>query len=280
MSSNLRLAIALVVALPGHPGAEPIHEAARRGEVGTVRQLLDEGTPVDQFDTTDPYGRETTALYQATKAGRIEVVGLLLDAGADPTLRAPDRRSVHHPLQVAAQFGRTEILQMFLARGADPDAPGKGSTALHMAVVSQHPEIVRLLLDAGARRSIEQPPIAAHLASGDPERGQEIFVSTCRYCHGEPDPAAPSDDRIPNLWDIVGRDIASLEGAIHSDAMKSIEGVWTYDRLNSLIALPGGFVPGTVMQYPPHYAPPDEQGRIDVISYLRTQSDTPAPLPE
>jgi len=280
MYSNLRLAVALVVAIPSQPAAEPIHDAARSGDVETVRHLLEDGIPVDQFDTTDPYGRVTTALYQATKAGRVEVVELLLDAGADPTLRASNPRSVHHPLQVAAQFGRTEILQLFLQRGADPNAPGKESTALHMASVSQHPEIVRILLAAGALPSIEQPSIAAQLSERDPERGQQIFVTTCRYCHGEPDPTAPSRDRIPNLWGIVGRDIASLEGAIHSDAMKEIDGVWTYDRLNSMIALPGGFVPGTVMQYPPHYAVPDEQGRIDVIAYLRTRSDNPVPLPE
>lgn len=61
--------------------------------------------------------------------------------------------------------------------------------------------------------------------------------------------------------------------------MKAVDGVWTYDRLNSFIALPGGFVPGTMME-PVNYASPDEQGRIDLIAYLRTLSENPMPLPD
>jgi cytochrome c len=215
-------------------------------------------------------------------AGRVEVAELLLDAGADPTLRSPDSHSVLHPLQVAAKFGRTEILQMLLDRGADPNAPGKESTALHAATTSRKPEIVQILLDAGALPRIEQPSIEARLSEGDPERGRQIFAETCRYCHLEPRPGDTpgSKDRIASLWDVVGREIASLQGTIYSDAMQATDGVWTFDRLNSLIALPGGFVPGTMMEYPLHYTPPDEPGRIDVIAYLRTLSDNPVPLPD
>lgn len=280
----LRFIFAIVLggAITTAPAAEPIHDAATSGEVETVQQLLSEGTPVDQFDTTDSHGRQATALYKATMAGRTEVVEILLDAGADPTLRSSNSQSVLHPLQVAAKFGRAEILQMFLDRGADPNAPGKESTALHVALVSNKPKIVRILLDAGALPSIEQPSIASRLSSGNPERGQQIFVDTCRYCHREPraDDAPTSKDRIASLWDIIGRDVASMEGTIYSDAMKAVDGVWTYDRLNSLMALPGGFVPGTVMEYYLHYTPPDEQGRIDVIAYLRTLSDKSMPLPD
>lgn len=261
--------------------AEPIHDAAIRGDAEAVRRLLADGTPVDQFDTTDPYGRKTTALFKATMAGRIEVIELLLDAGANPTLLPSDGKSDLHPLQVAAKAGRTDILRMFLDRGADPNAPGNHAAALHVALVSRKPESVQILLDAGALPRIEQPSIASRLSSGDPDRGETIFVETCRVCHNQPSPddTPGSKDRIANLWGIVGRDIASREGTIYSDAMKAIDGVWTYDRLNSFIALPGGFVPGTVME-PVNYNPPDEQGRIDLIAFLRTQSENPMPLPD
>ena len=276
---------ALVSALLGATAsstlAEPIHDAAVRGDAGTIRQLLAEGTPVDQFDTTDPYGRQTTALFRATMAGRTEIVELLLDAGADPTLLASDGQSVLHPLQVAAKAGRTDILQMFLDHGADPNAPGRHSAALHVALVSRKPQSVQFLLDAWALPRIEQPSIAARLSEGDPARGEAIFVENCRVCHNRPSPDEPpgSKDRIANLWNVVGRDIASLERTIYSDAMMAVDGVWTYDRLNSFIALPGGYVPGTRME-PVTYNPPDEQGRIDLIAYLRTLSETPMPLPD
>ena len=282
MFSRILFALAFSVIVPNALVAEPIHDAATGGDAELVRRLLIEGTPVDQFDTTDSFGRPTTALYRATMAGRIDVVDLLLEAGADPTLRADDSRSVLHPMQVAAKFGRVEILQKFLDQGADPNAPGKESTALHLALKSEKPDVANRLLDAGALPGVEQPSIVGKLAAGDPERGREVFVSTCRYCHREPrqDEKPTAKDRIASLWDIVGREIASLEGAIYSDALMDIDGVWTYDRLNSFVALPGGFVPGTLMEYYLHYTPPDEQGRIDLISYLRTLSDDPVPLPE
>ena len=280
MHPRTALMLTCLLTAPSLLVAEPIHEAATSGDVEAVRRLLDEGTPVDQFDTTDNYGRPTTALYRATMAGRVEVVKVLLNAGADPTLRADDSRSVLNPLQVAAKFGRADILQMFLDQGADPNAPGKEATPLHLALKTQKDDIVRLLLEAGASERVEQPSIAGKLKGADLERGQEIFVSTCQYCHRVPraDDLPTGKDRIASLWDVVGRDIASLEGAIYSDALKAVEGTWTYDRLNSFIALPGGFVPGTMMEYYLHYTPPDEEERIDLIAYLRTMSDHPASL--
>ena len=127
MPLRITLALASLWALPNALAAEPIHDAATSGDAETVLRLLSEGTPVNQFDTSDSFGRPTTALYRATMAGRNEVVEILLDAGADPTLRADDSRSVLNPMQVAAKFGRTDILQMFLDRGFDPNAPRKRS---------------------------------------------------------------------------------------------------------------------------------------------------------
>lgn len=281
MLSRIVFALVIFTVAPVGLAAEPIHDAAARGDVEEVRRLLDDGTPVDQFDTTEGFGRPTTALYRASMAGRTEVVELLLDAGADPTLRANDSRSVLNSMQVAAKFGREEILRMFLNRGFDPNAPGKEATPLHSALKTEKENIVRLLIESGASESVEQPSIAARVASGDPERGHEIYISTCQYCHRAPsaNDEPTGRDRIANLWNVIGRDIGSLEGAIYSNALKGLGGVWTYDRLNSFMALPGGFVPGTMMEYYIDYVPPDEQDRIDLISYLRKMSDDPAPLP-
>ncbi len=137
MFSRILIALAVLVATPDILAAEPIHDAAASGEVEAVRRLLDLGTSVDQFDTTGGFGRPTTALYRATIAGRTEVVEFLLQADADPTLRADDSRSVLNPMQVAAKFGREEILRMFLDRGADPDAPGKEATPLPQRIADR-----------------------------------------------------------------------------------------------------------------------------------------------
>lgn len=57
-------------------------EAARYGETARVAQLINDGT---DLDAQDDNGR--TALMFASMAGRAPVVRLLLDAGADRTIK-------------------------------------------------------------------------------------------------------------------------------------------------------------------------------------------------
>lgn len=57
---------------------------------------------------------ERTALHEAARLGRKELVQLLLDSGADP-----DPRSGYGltPLALAAQMGHTEIMELLLQKG-------------------------------------------------------------------------------------------------------------------------------------------------------------------
>ena len=54
----------------------PLHEACRDGDTERVRQLLDEGAPVDEKDRGG-----STALMWASGQGHREVVQLLLSKG-------------------------------------------------------------------------------------------------------------------------------------------------------------------------------------------------------
>ena len=99
-------------------------------------------------------------------------------------------------------------------------------------------------------------------------------------------PAIPSEkggaNKVgPNLWDIVNRPVASHEGFAYSAAMKEFaEGgtvVWDYDHLDHFLTSPKGLVKGTAMGFA-GVKKPDE--RANLIAYLRTLADTPAPLPE
>jgi len=58
--------------------------------------------------------------------------------------------------------------------------------------------------------------------------------------------------------------------------MKAKDGKWTYDDLNKFIASPKGFVPGTAMGFA---GIQKDSERADVIAYLRSLADTPAPMP-
>jgi ankyrin repeat protein len=98
--------------------------------------LLDAGSAVD-----GAHADGCTALHEAAREGRTEVVRLLLDAGS-----AIDAVSVigWTVLHWANYHGHAEVVRMLLAAGADPQA------ALALAVQRGNHEIAQLLRDAGA----------------------------------------------------------------------------------------------------------------------------------
>ena len=85
----------------------------------------------------------------------------------------------------------------------------------------------------------------------------------------------------PNLWDIVNRPIASHEGFAYSGAMKEFSqgGTvhWDYEHLDHFLLSPKGLVKGTAMGFA---GVKKTQDRADLVAYLHTLSDNPAPLPE
>jgi cytochrome c len=58
--------------------------------------------------------------------------------------------------------------------------------------------------------------------------------------------------------------------------MKAKGGTWTFDELNKFLTNPKGYIPGTAMGFA---GLPKDSERADVIAYLNTLSEHPAPLP-
>jgi len=102
-----------------------------RGHVEVVRLLLAAGADV-----------HARALQWASIGGRVEVVRLLLAAGAD--VHAQDDEA----LREASMEGHAEVVQVLLAAGANVHA--NNDRALRMASKYGHAEVVQMLLAAGA----------------------------------------------------------------------------------------------------------------------------------
>lgn len=76
-------------------------------------------------------------------------MGMLLDLGADANA-ATDGRGIT-PLHVAARGGHADVVRLLLEWGARVDAPtAEGQTPLMFAVAARREPVVRLLLDHGA----------------------------------------------------------------------------------------------------------------------------------
>ncbi|MGF1608453.1 MAG: c-type cytochrome [Kiloniellales bacterium] len=116
-------------------------------------------------------------------------------------------------------------------------------------------------------------PVLPLLASADPAAG-ETAARKCTACHTFDQGGA---NRIgPNLYGVVGRDIAGVSGFSFSAALQDMEGDWSYEALNHFVADPKGFAPGTKMSFA---GVRRVEERADLIAYLRGLSDSPMPLP-
>ncbi|WOC15931.1 c-type cytochrome [Pseudochrobactrum sp. MP213Fo] len=130
---------------------------------------------------------------------------------------------------------------------------------------------------AGAKEAAVVVPIATLLASADPARGANVF-KRCAACHTSEKGGANKVG--PHLFDVVNRPIATVDGFSYSAAMKEFaqggKEVWDFDHLNKFLTSPKGYIKGTAMGFA---GDKKDNERADLIAYLRSLSDNPAPLP-
>ena len=124
----------------------PVADAAMRGELDAVRDLLTRGADVNAAQ-----GDGMTGLHWAARTGHTALVQVLLEADARVDVRT--RIGGYQPLHLAAGRGHAEAVQALLDAGADPSARTEMLGAvepLHLAAAAGEEEAVQALLAAGA----------------------------------------------------------------------------------------------------------------------------------
>jgi cytochrome c len=111
------------------------------------------------------------------------------------------------------------------------------------------------------------------LASADPAAGQAA-ARVCQACHTF-DKGGPAKVG-PNLWGIVNAPHGHAQGFNYSKAITGKPGPWGYEELNRFLFNPKAYAPGTKMSFAGLRKDGD---RANVIAYLRSLADQPAPLP-
>jgi hypothetical protein len=168
--------------------ADALWEAARKGDVPTVKKLLDEGVDVD---TKFRYG--ATALSYACDRGNLDVVKILLERGADVNVKdtfygatpltwaaSPAMaRTPHHPeiVKLLLEHGAEGKESALMGAVAEPDAATTKvildhgglsaatlTDALESAKKNGHQNIIALLEQAGAKPFVEFKMDEAQLA--------------------------------------------------------------------------------------------------------------------
>ncbi|XP_044748593.1 palmitoyltransferase Hip14 isoform X2 [Coccinella septempunctata] len=126
-----------------------LHWAAINNRKEIMIYFIEKGAEVDAV------GGElnATPLHWATRQGHLEAVVLLMNAGADPTMRDAEGCSCIH---LSCQFGHTALVAYFIARGVSPDLVDRGGMTPLMwscwKICNLDP--TRLLLTLGASPNI------------------------------------------------------------------------------------------------------------------------------
>lgn len=121
------------------PQGQAMLQAAERGDVAALRQLISAGAPLDPFDAS-----RRTPLLIAVARDHLEAARVLIDAGASINAQAANQDS---PWLLAGALGRTDMLRHMIPKGPDFSLRNRyGGNALIPACERGHVETVRLLL--------------------------------------------------------------------------------------------------------------------------------------
>ncbi|WP_353646128.1 ankyrin repeat domain-containing protein [Mesorhizobium sp. WSM2239] len=285
--------------IPMTSQAAAIHDAAKKGDIAAIAAALDAGANVNESDGL------AAPLHYAINRQRLDAAKLLIERGADVNAVSKIGGT---PLMAAVAKNRFEFITLLLAHGANPNSTAGKQTPLHLAVKRGCLDCVKALVEAGAdvnartadsfaRTPIhlarfyehseisdylmahgvvlpKPAPIVEKLVAADVEKGRIYFGRNCDGCHAnEPGKGGKTG---PNLWEVVGRDRASVPEFNYSKTLRDWEGAWTYEDLNTFLYDPLLTTPGVLMEIS---GVPDETERVNLIAYLRTLSDKPIPLP-
>jgi ankyrin repeat protein len=126
-----------------------VADAVMRGDVAAVRALIQKKADVNAAQDDG-----ATALHWAVYRDNVEVVDMLLRAGATS---APNREGMT-PLAMAALYGNAPIVDRLLKAGTDAKALGpNGETMVMFASRNGNPDVIRLLVEAGANVNAREP---------------------------------------------------------------------------------------------------------------------------
>ncbi|KAH0367740.1 purine and uridine phosphorylase, partial [Aureobasidium melanogenum] len=131
--------------------------AASEGYRGIVQDLLVRGARPDRF-RMDCLEEKCTALQMASRAGRTEVVRVLIKGGALVNLQEDDGDTT--ALFAASEEGHADVVKVLLANNADPNLYSRGWSPLRVAIFARHTAVAQALISAGASltdRAIEHP---------------------------------------------------------------------------------------------------------------------------
>lgn len=128
---------------------------------------------------------------------------------------------------------------------------------------------------AGAGEEEEVFDLGLALANANVEAGERSFRAKCATCHTIEQGGANGTG--PNLYGVIGNDIASHAGFSYSGVLSDQPGDWSYAEMSDWLYNPAAYARGTSMAFA-GLRRDDE--RVNVMAYLASYDDNPTAFPE
>lgn len=160
--------------LLGDSGGSAVMFAAAGGHIECAKQLIELGADINdiarnkegyvekleemikngQVSEEDPHIDGVTALHVASEGGHLEMVNILLELGADSSLKHLDDAG-RSPLVMAVAGNHADVAKALVQAGADPntkyvDGGGESHNLLFDAIMVENEEFALLLIEKGA----------------------------------------------------------------------------------------------------------------------------------
>ena len=160
----------------------------------------------------------------------------------------------------------------YIVEGLEESAPPLAQTARAGRAPTPEPAPAPEPVAPASPLEANLPDFARAIASASLNNGQMI-AERCAPCHNWEDGGGNLIG--PNLFAIVGSAKAGVEGFNYSLAFQTLGGDWSDAELFAFLEQPSIFSPGTFMAFAGLVG---EQDRLDLIAYMRSWSNSPAPL--
>lgn len=162
------------------------------GNASVVQTLLDHGADVHLLnDSTSSNGESETSLQLAVKAGNFKIVQALLDRGSDARDASPD---TVHPLIESAKQGDLELLRVLLDAGAPmnitgPYAADDEASPIHAAATYGHLNIIKELLSRGVdleikSKDVDRTPLQAAISKSQMQAAKLLLAAGANIADG------------------------------------------------------------------------------------------------
>src|SRR5687768_7878684 len=168
------------------------------GEMGELEAVL----PRADINARNEHGM--TALMRAAYHGRVQMVRVLLDHGADPNISRNDNFTA---LSLAAFFGHAEIVDILMRHGANSDVATRFGTSPYIwAKARSFGDVARSLEKRTVefKESAQPAPSTQPVRSAQPERSAPSAPSVVEVSEPRDQPIVVrtlSDP--PEIWDLV-----------------------------------------------------------------------------